>query len=145
MIMNRSRPYVTELSEVSQMTSKMTSEKCNEPRSEELCGSGRKFQLSWKAKYNWIAGQTPCLLFSLYKCCKVANAPSNYITREGFICSICSKTQIIPAVNNDPRTVKLHSCHSEIVKNLDSNQLLDEFFKKAPSCTHECFLSHNAT
>eukprot|EP00731_Ephydatia_muelleri_P031237 Em0022g751a len=23
-------------------------------RSEELCGSGRKFQLSWKAKYNWI-------------------------------------------------------------------------------------------
>ena len=37
------------------MTSKMTS-KCNEPtcRSEELCGSGRKFQLSWKAKYNWI-------------------------------------------------------------------------------------------
>ena len=27
------------------MTSKMTSEKCNEPRSEELCSSGRKFQL----------------------------------------------------------------------------------------------------
>ena len=50
------------------MTSKMTSEKCNEPRSEELCGSGRKFQLSWKAKYNRIDGQTPCLLFSLYKC-----------------------------------------------------------------------------
>ena len=43
------------------MTSKMTSEKCNEPRSEELCGSGRKFQLSWKAKYNWIDGQTSCL------------------------------------------------------------------------------------
>ena len=37
---------VTQLSEVSQMTSKMTSEKCNEPRSEELCGLGRKFQLS---------------------------------------------------------------------------------------------------
>ena len=47
------------LSEVSQMTSKMTSEKCkNEPRSEELCGSGRKFQLSWKAKYNWIEYNT---------------------------------------------------------------------------------------
>ena len=64
------------------MTSTMTSEKCNEPRSEELCGSGRKFQLSWKAKYNWIDGQTPCLLFSLYKCCQVANAPSNYTSRE---------------------------------------------------------------
>ena len=86
------------------MTSKMTSEKGNEPRSEELCGSGRKFQLSWKAKYNWI----DVSLFSLYKCCQVANAPSNYITREGFICSICSKTQIIPALNNDPRTVKSH-------------------------------------
>ena len=86
------------------MTSKMTSEKCNEPRSEELCGSGRKFQLSWKAKYNWI----DVSLFSLYKCCQVAHAPSNYITREGFICSICSKTQIIPALNNDPRTVKSH-------------------------------------
>ena len=59
--------HVAELSEVSQMTSKMTSEKCNEPRSEELCGSGRKFQLSWKAKYNWIDGQTQCLLFNLYK------------------------------------------------------------------------------
>ena len=67
------------------MTSKMTSEKCNELRSEELCGSGRKFQLSWKAKYNWIEyntdkrrvqhGQTSCLLLSLYKCCQVANAP----------------------------------------------------------------------
>ena len=33
------------------MTSKMTSEKYNEPTSEELCGSGRKIQLSWKAKY----------------------------------------------------------------------------------------------
>ena len=65
MIMNRSRPHVTELSEVSQMTSKMTSEKCNEPRSEELCGSGRKFQLSWKAKYNCMAGQTPCLYVQL--------------------------------------------------------------------------------
>ena len=86
------------------MTSKMTSEKCNEPTSEELCGSGRKFQLSWKAKYNWIDGQTPCLLFNLYQCCQVVNAPSNYITRDGFICSICSKTQIIPALNNDPRT-----------------------------------------
>ena len=40
------------------MTSKMTSEKCNEPRSEELCGSGRKFQLSWKTKYNWIEYNT---------------------------------------------------------------------------------------
>ena len=30
------------------MTSKMTSEKCNEPRSEELCGSGRKFSLVGK-------------------------------------------------------------------------------------------------
>ena len=88
------------------MTSQMTSEKCNEPRSEELCGSGRKFQLSWKVKDNWIDGQMPCLLFSLYKCCQVANA--NYITREGFICSICSKTQIIPALNNDPRMVKSH-------------------------------------
>ena len=47
------------------MTSKMTSEKCNEPRSEELCGLGRNFQLSWKVKYNWIDGQTPCRLFSL--------------------------------------------------------------------------------
>eukprot|EP00731_Ephydatia_muelleri_P008261 Em0004g599a len=75
-------------------------------RSEELCGSGRKFQLSWKVKDNWIDGQMPCLLFSLYKCCQVANA--NYITREGFICSICSKTQIIPALNNDPRMVKSH-------------------------------------
>ena len=43
------------------MTSKITSEKCNEPRSEELCNSGRKFQLSWKAKYDWIDGQTSCL------------------------------------------------------------------------------------
>eukprot|EP00731_Ephydatia_muelleri_P033400 Em0029g6a len=75
-------------------------------RSEELCGSGRKFQLSWKVKDNRIDGQMPCLLFSLYKCCQVANA--NYITREGFICSICSKTQIIPALNNDPRMVKSH-------------------------------------
>eukprot|EP00731_Ephydatia_muelleri_P036509 Em0268g1a len=75
-------------------------------RSEELCGSGRKFQLSWKAKDNWINGQMQCLLFSLYKCCQVANA--NYITREGFICSICSKTQIIPALNNDPRMVQSH-------------------------------------
>ena len=47
--------HVAELSEVSQMTSKMTSEKCNEPRSEELCGSGR---LIWKAKYNWIEYNT---------------------------------------------------------------------------------------
>ena len=27
---------------------------------------------------------------------------------RGFICSICSKTQIIPAINNDPRKVKSH-------------------------------------
>ena len=38
--------HVAELTEVSQMASKMTSEKCNEPRSEEMCGSCRKFQLS---------------------------------------------------------------------------------------------------
>ena len=46
----------------------MTSEKCNEPRSKELCDSGRKFQLSWKAKYNWIGGQKPCLLQMLSSC-----------------------------------------------------------------------------
>eukprot|EP00731_Ephydatia_muelleri_P010379 Em0005g965a len=40
---------------------------------------------------------------SLYKCCQVANAPY-----ERFICSICSKTQIIPVLNNDLRTVKSH-------------------------------------
>ena len=49
---------VVELSEVSQVTSKVTSEKCNEPRSEELCGSGIKFQISWKAKYIWIEYNT---------------------------------------------------------------------------------------
>ena len=43
-------------------------------------------------------GQTSCLLLSLYKCCQVANAPY-----ERFICSICSKTQIIPALNNDTK------------------------------------------
>ena len=120
------------VSEVSQMTSTMASKKCNEPRSEELCGSGRTFQLSWKAKYNWIDGQTPCRLFSLYKCCQVANAPSNYITGEGFICSICSKTQIIPALTMTQERlshIAVTSCHSEIVKNLNSNQLLDEFIK----------------
>ena len=88
------------------MTPKMTSEKHNEPRSEELCGSGRKFQLSLESEV-----QLDCLLFSLYKCCQVANAPSNYITREGFICSIfciCMQTQIIPALNNDPGMGKSH-------------------------------------
>ena len=101
--------HVAELSEISQMTSKMTSEKCSEPRSEELYGSGRKFQLSWKAKYNWIEYNTDkCRVFcsACTNAVKLQNAPSNYITREGFICSICSKTQIIPALNNDPRTDK---------------------------------------
>ena len=36
--------------------SQVTSKKCNEARSDELCGSGRKFVLSinWKAKYSCI-------------------------------------------------------------------------------------------
>ena len=95
------------VAELSQMTSKMTSEKCNEPRSEELCGSGRKFQLSWKVKYNWIE-------YNMDKRCVFCSACTNTVklqmplTREGFICSICSKTQIMPALNNDPRTVKSH-------------------------------------
>ena len=54
------RPVVLKVSQV-------TSKKCNEARSDELCGSGRKFVLSinWKAKYSCIK----------YKCC-------HYITRE---------------------------------------------------------------
>ena len=59
------------------MTSKMTSEKCNEPTSEELCGSGRKFQLlESEVQLDRVQhGQTSCLLLSLCKCCQVANAP----------------------------------------------------------------------
>ena len=36
--------------------SQVTSKKCNEARSDELCVSGRKFLLSinWKAKYSYI-------------------------------------------------------------------------------------------
>ena len=92
----------------SMMTSKMTSDKCNEPtcRSEELCGSGRKFQLSWKAKYNWIE-------YNMDKRRVFCSACTNAVKLQmpltrGFICSICSKTQIIPALNNDPRKVKSH-------------------------------------
>ena len=36
------------------------------------------------------------------------------------------------------------SCHSEIVKQLDSNQLLDEFIKKAPVRMND-FSLHKAT
>ena len=54
------------------MTSMMTSEKCNESRSEELCGSGRKFQLSWKAKYNWIEYNTD-------KRCVICSACTNAV------------------------------------------------------------------
>ena len=103
-----------ELSEVSQMTSKMTSkmtsDKCNEPtcRSEELCGSGRKFQLSWKAKYNWIEYNTDKRRVFCSACTNAVKLQMP-LTR-GFICSIYSKTQIIPALNNDPRKVKSHCC-----------------------------------
>ena len=41
-------------------------------------------------------------------CTNAVKLQMPYITREGFICSICSKTQIIPALNNDPRTVISH-------------------------------------
>ena len=40
------------------MTSKMTSEKYNEPTSEELCGSGRKFQLSLESEVHCTTGLT---------------------------------------------------------------------------------------
>ena len=127
------------------MTSKMTSEKCNEPRSEELCGSGRKFQLSWKAKYNWIDGQTSCLCSACTNAVKLqmplpttSREKDSYAAFVRRLKSYLHSTMTQEWLNH----ISMTSCHSEIVKNLDSNQLLDEFIKKAPtcSCTHECFL-----
>ena len=85
------------------MTSKMTSEKCNEPRSEELCGSGRKYQLSWKAKYNWIEYNTDKRRVFCSACTNAVKLQMP-VTRG----SICSKTPIIPALKNDPIMVKSH-------------------------------------
>ena len=96
------------------MTSIMTSEMCNESSSEELCGAGRKFQLSWKAKYTTGSSTTRTNAVSFAQLVQNAVKLQMPLTR-GFICSICSKTQITPALNNDPRTVKLHCSHSEIV------------------------------
>ena len=93
------------------MTSKMTSEKCNEPSSEELCGSTvrvENFSLVGKQSTTGLTDKRRVFCSACTNAVKLQNAPSNYITREGFICSICSKTQIIPALNNDPRTVKSH-------------------------------------
>ena len=69
----------------------------------DLSGSGRKLQLSWKAKYNWIEYNTD-------KRCVFCSACTNAVKLQmpltrGFICSICSKTH---ELNNDPRTVKSH-------------------------------------
>ena len=89
------------------MTSKMTSEKCNEPRSEEVCGSGRKFQLVGKRSVNGSSTtRTNVVSFAqlvqMLSCCKCP------LREDSYMHSICSKTQIIPALNNDPRTVKSH-------------------------------------
>ena len=82
------------------MTSKMTSEKCNEPRSEEVCGSGRKFQLVGKRSVNG-SSTTRTNVVSFAQLVQMLSSCT-------YVHSICSKTQIIPALNNDPRTVKSH-------------------------------------
>ena len=55
----------------------MTSKKCNETRSDELCVSSRKFQIG--SNLTWSNTMS---FANLYKMRQDANAPSNYITRE---------------------------------------------------------------
>ena len=128
------------------MTSKMTSEKCNESRSEELCGSGRTFQLSWKAKYNWIEYNTNkrCVICSaciqMLSSCKCPLREDSYAAFIPILKSYLRSTMTQERVNH----IAVTSCHSEIVIKLDSNQLLDEFIKKAP-VRMNVFSFHNAT
>ena len=120
------------------MTSKMTLEKCNELRSEELCGSGRKFQLSWKAKYNWIEYNTDKRrqLVQMLSSCKCALREDSYAT---FVRRL--KSYLRSMTQERLNHIAVTSCHSE---KLDSNKLLDEFIKKAP-VRMNVFSFYNAT
>ena len=124
------------------MTSKMTSKKCNEPRSEELCGSGRKFQLILVGKRSTTGSSTTrtnavsfAQLVQMLSSCKCPLREDSYAAFVPRLKAYLRSTMTQERLNH----IAVTSCHSEIVKKLDSNQLLDEFIKKS-SCTHECFL-----
>ena len=62
-------------------------------------------------------GQTLCLLLSLYKCCQVAIAPYERIHMQHLFEEYLRSTMTQEWLNH----IAVTSCHSEIVKKLDSN------------------------
>ena len=101
-----------------------------------VCGSGRKFQLSWKAKYNCMSTtRTNVVSFAqlvqMLSSCKCPLREDSYAAFVRRLKSYLRSTMTRERLNH----IAVTSCHSEIVTKLDSNQLLDEFIKKS-SCTH---------
>ena len=127
------------------MTSKMTSEKCNEPKYEELLVWVENFSLVGKrsttgSSTTWTNAVSFAPLVQMLSSCKCPLREDSYAAFVPRLKSYLRSTMTQERLNHIAAT----SCHSEIVKKLDSNRLLDEFIKKAP-VRMNVFSFHNAT